>query len=100
MNLNNVAQKLNRMDRINLTGQRKVVKQEKTNITCSDGSIGVVNDDYCDCLNGEDELDTSACSNVLVQTTSFKCDDGTGLIFASRVHDGVHDCPDGSDERF
>lgn len=61
-------------------------------------SGGVFNDDYCDCADGSDEPGTSACSRVLVQQPTFHCKDGSFLIFASRVSDGVIDCPDGSDE--
>jgi len=69
------------------------------NITCSDGSRGILNDDYCDCLDGSDEPHTSACSQRLVQTESFHCEDGLRSIYSSRVNDGVLDCLDGSDER-
>lgn len=66
--------------------------------TCPDGSKGFLNDNYCDCLDGSDETNTSACSNVRVQLETFKCKDGSGMIYASRVEDGIKDCPDGSDE--
>jgi len=68
-------------------------------ITCADGSRGILNDDYCDCLDGSDEPHTSACSQRLVQTESFHCEDGLRSIYSSRVNDGVLDCLDGSDER-
>eukprot|EP00553_Chaetoceros_curvisetus_P013087 CAMPEP_0204638084 /NCGR_PEP_ID=MMETSP0717-20131115/38456_1 /ASSEMBLY_ACC=CAM_ASM_000666 /TAXON_ID=230516 /ORGANISM="Chaetoceros curvisetus" /LENGTH=200 /DNA_ID=CAMNT_0051657727 /DNA_START=5 /DNA_END=607 /DNA_ORIENTATION=+ len=77
--------------KITMVGGKEAVK-------CSDGSFGVLNDDYCDCLDGSDEPNTSACSNILVQRRSFLCNDGT-RIFPSRINDGVKDCPDGSDER-
>jgi hypothetical protein len=66
--------------------------------TCPDGSKGFIDDNYCDCADGSDEPNTSACSNILVQKASFLCKNGTGSIYASRVRDGIQDCPDGSDE--
>ena len=66
-------------------------------IQCSDGSFGVIDDDYCDCPDGIDEMNTAACSNILVQNKTFRCHDGF-MIFASRIRDGVYDCPDKSDE--
>jgi len=68
-------------------------------ITCPNGSKGYVDDNYCDCSDGSDEPNTSACSNLLVQKETFHCRDGSGMIYASRVADGIKDCPDGSDER-
>jgi Glucosidase II beta subunit-like len=73
---------------------------------CPDGKMGYLNDDYCDCLDGSDEPNTSACSNRLVQRPTFTCKHNRGgaanttttIIFASRVGDGIRDCPDGSDE--
>jgi hypothetical protein len=69
-----------------------------TEKTCPDGSKGFIDDNYCDCADGSDEPNTSACSNILVQKASFLCKNGTGAIYASRVRDGIQDCPDGSDE--
>jgi hypothetical protein len=69
-------------------------------IVCSDGTIGFENDDYCDCLtDGRDESQTSACSFLTVQQPTFVCKQGGATIYASRVHDGIPDCPDGSDEQ-
>lgn len=68
-------------------------------VTCPDGTTGYLNDNYCDCSDGSDESATSACSHILVQKKIFKCADGKGAIFASRVQDGIQDCADGSDEK-
>jgi Glucosidase II beta subunit-like len=85
--------------------QHRQSSYQKT--TCPNGKMGYLNDDYCDCLDGSDEPSTSACSNRLVQRPTFKCKGGgarissntnTTTIFASRVGDGIRDCPDGSDE--
>ena len=67
-------------------------------IQCSDGSDGVVNDDYCDCPDGSDEPETSACSHLTIQQATFSCADGSATLYTSRVLDGVKDCADGSDE--
>lgn len=68
-------------------------------IFCSDNKTeAILNDDYCDCTDGSDEPDTDACSNILVQKSTFRCKDGGRYIHASRVKDGVKDCEDGSDE--
>jgi hypothetical protein len=71
----------------------------KERVICSDGSSGILNDDFCDCVDGSDEPRTTACSHLNVQSSIFDCGDGILFIFASRVHDGIVDCPDGSDER-
>jgi hypothetical protein len=72
-------------------------KLGKNSTICPDGSLGILNDDYCDCLDGSDELSTVACSDILVQKKSFRCLDGF-MIHSSRVKDGFYDCPDKSDE--
>jgi protein kinase C substrate 80K-H len=70
---------------------------------CYSGCI--INDDYCDTLNGSDETTTPACSH-LQQNKTFPCTSGATSsaeylnisIPFSRVGDGVCDCCDGSDE--
>ena len=66
-------------------------------------NTGYLNDNYCDCLDtGADEPDTDACAHVTVGKPTFSCHNNnnntTMVIFASRVRDGVPDCPNGSDE--
>ena len=85
------------------TWMRGISQQHKhpPQVTCSTtGGIGFANDHYCDCLgDGSDEPKTSACSHVTVGKKTFHCGgDGDVWIFASRVGDGIPDCPDGSDE--
>jgi hypothetical protein len=77
---------------------RRHSRNRKQSIPCADGKTwGLLDDDYCDCDDGRDEPNTSACSNILVQSKSFRCKDGV-MIFASRVKDGILDCPDKTDE--
>jgi Glucosidase II beta subunit-like len=93
--------------------------QQETFQCVADGTItGYLNDDFCDCPDGSDEPLTSACSHVLVGIPIFSCTQSSSLrqvrtrdrmksgesdratfVFASRVLDGVRDCPDGIDER-
>lgn len=70
--------------------------------TCFDNSnsFAVLDDDYCDCLDGSDEPDTSACSIYTFRKKTFRCKnlDYPYELYGSRVNDGVCDCSDGSDE--
>jgi protein kinase C substrate 80K-H len=57
----------------------------------------MVNDDFCDCLDGTDEPGTSACKNgqFFCRNTGHK----SLKISSSKIADGVCDCCDGSDEK-
>lgn len=82
---------------------------------CRDGSSMVwltqVNDDYCDCMDGSDEVGTAACSMTTSHSSGstspttggaqrFTCTNAQHeTIPLSQVDDGVCDCCDGSDER-
>lgn len=80
-------------------------------ITCSDGTPGLLNDDYCDCpASGEDEWLTAACS-YFQPRKKIACNklgvsnDGRDMalnnkhVYLSRLHDGVRDCHDNKDEQ-
>nr|AIG55626.1 secreted protein [Thraustotheca clavata] len=62
-------------------------------------SPALINDDFCDCLDGSDEPATSACSYL---TNAMHECYNHGLITTSihtgQVNDGICDCCDGSDE--
>lgn len=69
--------------------------------TCDEGTKidAVFGDDFCDCLDGSDEISTNACSHRLAHQKAFKCDIyDIQSIFTSRVNDYICDCEDGSDE--
>jgi hypothetical protein len=67
-----------------------MVKRQSV-ILCEDQSQGILNDDYCDCHDGRDEPNTAACSHILMHKASFRCKDGSSLLFPSRVGDGIKD---------
>lgn len=57
-----------------------------------------VDDDFCECRDGKDEPNTSACSHLRLQFTCNNKGAKMVAIFSSRVRDGICDCCDGSDE--
>jgi len=79
---------------------------------CFDGSkvfpkFEVVNDDYCDCLDGSDEPGTSACVGIVIRPakmalSGFSCGWSSGLdhgvVRFAAVNDGICDCCAGDDE--
>ena len=60
-------------------------------------SAAAVNDDYCDCADGSDEVGTSACAGRERSEARFTCrtQQNTTLPL-SRVNDRICDCCDGS----
>lgn len=65
----------------------------------------VVNDDFCDCLDGTDEPGTGACAgwedSLDEAERLFYCENlgsRPRYIYRSRVGDGICDCCDGTDE--
>lgn len=71
---------------------------------CTDNSNekAILNDDYCDCKDGSDEPETSACSHLLPAKAIFNCNklsySHQQMIFLSRVNDRVIDCDNTADE--
>ena len=58
----------------------------------------LVDDDYCDAVDGCDEPNTSACASVEI-AARFACPEGDLSVAASRVRDGICDCCDGEGPR-
>jgi len=84
-------------------------------LTCTNGFTNTlieippskINDGYCDCSDGSDELKTDACSGsaswagITTPAASdykYKCPQQTLFLPISRLNDGICDCCDGSDE--
>jgi protein kinase C substrate 80K-H len=78
----------------------QVTEKNQSYFSCLDGSSSkaIANDEYCDCSDGSDESQTSACSHHLFHQLVFSCKADGLKVYSSRVNDGVCDCPDGSDE--
>jgi protein kinase C substrate 80K-H len=58
-----------------------------------------INDNFCDCPDGSDEVGTAACSHL--PKTRFYCQNKGFIpseLYSSRVNDGICDCCDGADE--
>ena len=73
-----------------------------------------LNDDFCDCADGSDELTTNACAGVFSWAGAgsassadsddytenwYKCPEQQLFLPLSRLNDGICDCCDGSDEQ-
>ena len=79
-------------------------KPEKAVFICNSDaraiSAAFFNDDFCDCADGSDEPQSSACSGHIM-SSRFQCTNKgyeEQLVFFSRVGDSICDCCDGSDE--
>jgi hypothetical protein len=69
-----------------------------------------INDGYCDCIDGSDEWLTDACAgsqswagsgepqNEIEDHNRYNCPQQKTMLPLSRMHDGICDCCDGSDE--
>jgi len=91
--------------------QAHTAARNASHFSCLDGSppvaIAAVNDGFCDCGDGSDEVTTAGCAGLAVPGNAsgwrpgFFCRNTAGIpytIAPSRVGDGVCDCCDGSDE--
>ncbi|KAF5301599.1 hypothetical protein FQR65_LT08904 [Abscondita terminalis] len=60
--------------------------------------FNLINDNYCDCLDGSDEPGTNACANGQFFCTKQNHKGHPNVISSTKVNDGICDCCDGSDE--
>lgn len=72
---------------------------EEISSVCRNGNgdnvTAVLNDNFCDCLDGSDEPGTSACSHLRPAIRLFYCSPIGSVgdaVFLSRVRDGICDC--------
>lgn len=82
--------------------QREFYTAKEGEFTCITSgekiNFELVNDNYCDCLDGSDEPGTDACPNGQFFCTEQNDHYYPKVIPSNNVNDGICDCCDGSDE--